>query len=335
MSTLSLGDLAQSFLLQRRSAALKTEMSKLTQELTTGEVSDVKSVLAGNVSYLTDIENDLQTLQGFRVATTEAAQFAEATQIALGRIQDIGGALSSAALSGSTSALAPVLDGVAQSAESDLSVIMSALNTSNGGRMLFAGDATDRTAAADATTIMTALRAATAGIQSPEDLIAATDAWFDDPAGFTATAYLGSDTTLSPFRLSDNDTVTVTITAADPEFRALIRNVALAALAADPGFAFSSHAKQEILSEAGNGLFTNQEALTALRAKVGAAQARIETVTTQNAAEQTSLTFARNALLQADPYETATKLEEVQFQLQSLYTVTARMSDLSLVNFIR
>ncbi|WP_420010903.1 hypothetical protein [Tateyamaria sp.] len=61
MSSLSLGDLAQSFMLQRRGADLKAEMSRLNAELTSGQVSDVKAVLAGNVSYLTDIENDLNT----------------------------------------------------------------------------------------------------------------------------------------------------------------------------------------------------------------------------------------------------------------------------------
>ena len=50
MTGLSLGDLANSFMLQQRGAALKTEMAQLTQELTSGQVSDVKNVVAGNYS---------------------------------------------------------------------------------------------------------------------------------------------------------------------------------------------------------------------------------------------------------------------------------------------
>lgn len=335
MSILSLGDLAQSFMLQRRGAALKSEMTQLTQELTSGKVSDVKAALAGNVSYLSNIENDLSTLGGFKVATSEAAQFADATQIVLERIQDTADTLSTSALSASNSALGSVLDHVSNDASNDLDVIMSALNTSSGGRSLFAGNSTDQAATANADTILSALRTATAGTLTPADLITATDAWFDDPAGFAATAYLGSDETLSPFRLSSTETVSVSITASESEFRNLIRNVALIAVAADSSFGFDGEEKQVIFSEAGSGLFANQADLTAMRANVGSAQARIDAVTTKNAAEETSLTFAKGALLQADPYETATKLEEVQFQLQSLYTVTARMSDLSLVNFIR
>ena len=66
MVSYGLGDLAQNFLLQRRGAALKTEMTRLNEELASGRISDVKSALAGNVSYLSDnsvvrttaVEND-------------------------------------------------------------------------------------------------------------------------------------------------------------------------------------------------------------------------------------------------------------------------------------
>ena len=60
----------------------------------------------------------------------------------------------------------------------------------------------------------------------------------------------------------------------------------------------------------------------------------MELISARNEAEETSLEFARNSLLAADPFETATELENVQFYLQSLYTVTARNSQLNLVNFL-
>ncbi len=77
-----------------------------------------------------------------------------------------------------------------------------------------------------------------------------------------------------------------------------------------------------------------QDDVIALRADVGFVESRIEKVAARNAAEVTGLEFAKVALLEIDPYEAATRLEEAQFQLQSLYTVTVRMSQLSLVNFL-
>jgi len=89
-----------------------------------------------------------------------------------------------------------------------------------------------------------------------------------------------------------------------------------------------------LMRTSGVALIGVQQDLTGVRGALGAAEARIETIQTRNASERTALELARNQLLAADPFETATRLEEVQFQLQALYTVTARMGDLSLVNFI-
>jgi len=335
MSIFSLGDLAQSYMLQRRGLELKNEMSRLNAELTSGQISDVKSVLAGNFSYLSDIENDLKTLTGFKVATSEAAQFADASQIALERVHDTASALGTKVLTGASIAVGPVLDQIIFDAEGDLDAILSALNTSQGGRSLFSGTATDMAAMVDTSTLLTNLRSATAGATSPGNLITMADAWFDDPAGFAATSYLGSNDSLSAFRLSSTETVGVSITANDAVLRNLLRSVAVTAIVSDAAYAFDDAEKRVALKAIGDDLFQSQAELTALRANVGSAQARIDTITVRNAAEETSLRFAKGALLNADPYETATKLEDVQFKLQSLYTVTARMSDLSLVNFIR
>ncbi len=44
--------------------------------------------------------------------------------------------------------------------------------------------------------------------------------------------------------------------------------------------------------------------------------------------------IARTELIGADPYDTATEMEAVQGQLETLYTVTARLSRLSLADFL-
>lgn len=335
MNSVSLGDLAQSFVLQRRGADLKAEMTRLNKELVTGQVSDVKSILAGNVSYLAGIENDLRTLDSYRVVTTEAAQFTDAMQNALERVQVASTDYSADLLATAKNASGQVLDQFAVEARAQLQSVVSALNTSVAGRSVFAGTATDAAAIADADTLIAAFTAATAGAGSIDDIVAAADAWFDDPSGFAAAAYLGSDTPLGAFRIGEGETATVPYTANDAALREILKPMLLASVADDNTFAPSADAQRVLLDRAGLMMFEAQTGLTAVRADVGAAQERIDQLATRNAAEATALEYAKGALLGADPYETATKLEEVQFQLQSLYTITARMSDLSLVNFIR
>ncbi|KIC49619.1 flagellin [Tateyamaria sp. ANG-S1] len=335
MNTHGLGDLAQTFLLQRRGAALKSEMARLNQELASGQVSDVKSVLAGNVSYLSDIEADMRTMSAYKIATTEAAQFADSAQNALNRMDTSAGTLSNALLTVSSIAVGPVLDQLSVDATHEFEAIVSALNTSSGGRSIFAGTATDTPATTNAGSILADLRAAIAGQTGVSNIADAVTQWFDDPAGFRNSAYTGSDNAIAPFQIAEDRQVSVDLKADQTVFRDLLKGAALAAIAADDTLGLSAAGQQEILEIAGSELIRAKDQLTATQGNLGSAQARIDAIATQNAARATALEFAKGALLQADPYETATQLEAVQFQLQSLYTVTARMSDLSLVNFVR
>ncbi|MDG1170848.1 MAG: flagellin, partial [Sulfitobacter sp.] len=97
---------------------------------------------------------------------------------------------------------------------------------------------------------------------------------------------------------------------------------------------FGFWGENSIFGKSGQALLIAGDDVIALRADVGFVEARIEKIGARNSAEATSLEYAKRALLEIDPYEAATKLEEAQFQLQSLYSVTVRMSQLSLVNFI-
>ena len=331
----TLGDLAQSFMLQRRGAALKHDIHRLTQELSTGRVADTKSVLAGNFSYLTDIERDAKALQGYKVATTEAAQFADTMQNTLERIQDNSSDLSNAMLLISTSAVETILPQVVADSRANLGNLVSSLNVDFGGRSLFAGAATDTAPLVSDDAILTGLTAAVAGQTPAADIFAAAQAWFDDPAGFRAAVYQGSDTSLSPFALSDTDRLSIDIRADDPVLRDLMMNTALGAIVSDAALGLADTIQRDVIAQAGQNLLGGQDQMTKLRADIGFSQSRIEDVSTRNAVQTTSLEFARSALLAADPYETATKLEDVQFQLQSLYSVTVRLSELSLLNFMR
>ena len=335
MNSFSLGDLAQTFMLQRRGAALQAQMTRLNEELATGKVSDIKSILAGNVGYLADIERDLKTLSGYSVATTEAAQFTESAQLALSRVDDSVNIINTSLLAMSPNAVGPVLDQFSSQSETVMETIVSALNISTAGRAVFSGDATSQQALQDVDMILSGLRAATTGATSPQDVMIAADLWFNDPAGFQSIAYSGSDTPIAPFRLAASEAVTVQLTANDQVFRDILKDVAIAAIASDADLGLSADDRRSLLQNAGQGLFQSQGKLTATRANIGLAQARIDELATRNAAEENALNMAKTALIQVDPYDAATELEAVQFQLQSLYTITARMSEMSFVNFIR
>ena len=334
MSSVSLGDLSQSFILQRRSVDLRQNLSRLTDELSSGRVSDIREVLAGNHGYLTGLERSLQVLQGYSVANGEATYLTGAMQTALNRVQDFAGELGIDLLLASGGPIGVVAGSPSENARTQLEGMISSLNSDIAGRSLFAGTATDRAPLESADILIDALRTAVTGATTPEDIYAAAEAWFADPLGFDATVYTGSATALAPLVLSETEKVSLDIRANDEAIKAVLMNTALAALADDPTLLLDVPRQSELFGLAGLALQSNQDQLTDLRARLGFTEERIEKISVRNQAEETSIEFARNALLEVDPFKTATELENVQFYLQSLYSVTVRSSQLSLVNFL-
>lgn len=334
MKSTSLGDLAQSFMLQRRSVELRQAEARLTDEMSSGKVSDVRQVLSGNHNYLTGLERSLEVLGGYSVANSEATYFTGAMQSALERVQDFGGDLGIDLLLASGGPIGATSGEPSENARTQLQGMINSLNGDIAGRSLFAGTATDSTPLPDADALIAQVRAVVAGQPTPEDIIAAAEAWFADPAGFDATVYSGSNTALAPFALSDTERVTLDVRANDNAIKNVLMHTTISALADDPALGLDVPEQSELFGLTGIGLQSNQDELTGLRSRIGFTEERIAMISARNQAEETSTEFARNALLAADPFETATELESVQFHLQSLYSITVRSSQLSLVNFL-
>lgn len=335
MSLTSIGDLAQTFLLQRRNVGLKSEILRLSTELSSGQTGDITEHLSGNFSRLSEIERNMRVLDGYKTTQSELTQLADSMQNALENVRTESMDLSQNLLLGSQDHMPAAHEALTSGARSVLGTIISMLNTQSAGRSPFGGDATDQVALADADTILGALSAAVAGAPDTATLIADVENWFADPAGFATIGYIGSTTNRAPSQISDTATISINPRADDPEIREALKAVALAALAGEPGFPLGSLETSDVLQDAGNKLLSAQGGLVSIQAKLGVAQERLEDWSVRTRTEMGSLEYVKAALLSVDPYETATRLEAAQFQLESLYSVTVRLSQLSLVNYLR
>lgn len=330
----SLGDLAQSYSMQSRNAVLKTDIQRLTLELASGKVSDVRAAIGGNTAYINDVERNLTKLDSYDLASREAAQFATGMQDALSRVHDVSTDFRNTLLTSSGSTIGESAGTIISQARGSLDDVVSALNTSIGGRSLFAGNATDTSPIASPDALLSDLTTAMAGAGTVDDMLAAATAWFDDPAGFGATGYLGSDTALAPISISDKDTAQFEVRGDNPEIRNVLKGLALVSIANDPALGLTTAQQSELLEKVTPEALGASEGIIDLQATIGFSEGRIESNIVRQSAERSSLEIARSELLSVNPYETATELEQVQFQLQSLYAITSRMSQLSLVNFL-
>lgn len=335
MTLYSLGDLSNAFVLRRQNVALNAEMNRLSQEMTSGYVADIPRHLGGNYSFLGDIERSLRVNAGHVIAAQEASTFTSTMQSVLENVQSRAQTLSSNALQAANSRVSGAVKSLSNSARGELDAMISALNGTVAGRALFAGTATDSAALASADIFISDLKTSLSGAASFADIVSIVDDWFFSPSGgFETRGYTGQAQALSPFVVGKGETVDLDLQANDPAIRTVLRNTALAALAADPDLGYALETQSALLFEAAEGLLSSQDRITRIRADLGYAEARIDESKVRLSSEKTNLEMARNELLGVDLYETATRLEQVQVQLESLYSATVKLNRLSLVNFL-
>jgi flagellar hook-associated protein 3 FlgL len=334
MTINAMGDLAHHLMLRTRSASLGNEVATLTQELSSGKVADVTRHLKGDVSGLLAIDRDAQRAEIYQSATQQAGFQAAAMQTSLEKMQGSAEDLSASLLqvgAGLADISTKVLSDQASHA---LGSIISALNTEVAGKSLFGGNATDRNPLQSYETMMSALKTAVSGSQSASEVIDLVENWFDSENGFQQTMYSGGSDPRDPMRIAPEEEIRLSTKADDPVFRDLLEAVVLGALAGSADLALSETEQQSLLNASGQRLLKSTDDLTVLRAQTGRTEARIEEVSTRHAATLSSLEMARTTMLRADPYETAIELEQVQFQLQSLYTLTARNARFNLLSYL-
>lgn len=332
MSSLSMGDMAQTFNLTRSGVALKTSIQRLSNELVSGQAEDTAAHLSGDFGVLGGIKTSLAQLQGYEAVTKEAGFYADTMQTALGRITDLVADLSQSLLAGASPSAPARTAALGVDAAQRFEATVSALNTRVGDRSLFSGVASTTSPLPGGVDLLDTLQAVVAGAVTSADVQTALDDWFDAPTGYTAT-YKGG-TVLAGVAVAPGEVARIDITAQDPAVRNTLKGLALAALIDRGVLAGSQTGQADLLRRSGEALLTVQNDLGNATARLGTTQQQIDQSAQRNSAEATALNIALSGLLSVDGYETASALQQTQTQLETLYALTSRMSRLSLVNFL-
>lgn len=335
MTLMSVGDLARTFTMRRHSTELKQALERLSTESTTGQTADLAGTVRGDYSPIAGLHHALSALAAYRTAINEATVFAATTQQTLQTIETLASDGAAGLIHSSQSTNPALLITSGLDIRQRFTSAVAALNTRVGDRSLLAGTATDGPAVAPAEDILAALRAATAGQRFASGFAAAVAAWFDDPLGYGSIGYTGSAVPLAPFDLAEGEAVQLATTANDPAIRDLLEGMALGALVGEGALQTDPTEQRALARIAGDTMLVNSSALTYVQATMGASEARIAEAATGNAAETAALHLAQAAIVNVDPYEAASALQQTQTQLETLYAITARLSNLSLTDFLR
>lgn len=336
MTLTAIGDLSRHFVALRQNTRLKSEVQTLGQELTTGIVSDATERLRGETARLGHLDRRMAMIESHLSAGREIAQILARMQASLGDIDSRRETLAAELI-----ALPPSLSETRQadlgaSAEGTMSAMVAALNTRVAGEALFAGRDVEGAALADAGTMLDDLSAALAGAGDGAAVIARVESWFMDAGGgFEAGGYLGDTGPVMEHRLGDGRTALVDARADDVALREVLAATALAALVGRGVLAGDAAGRTDLLRESGARLIGASEGLTLVQARLGRAEEIVEESATRQAAERTALAIQRNEMVAADPFETASRLQEVQTRLETSYMVTARLARLTLAEYMR
>ena len=334
MMVRSYGDMAQYLFLRNRSVDLNDTLDTLTQEISTGIASNLPEKLGGDLGFVADLERSIAKMDSYQVAAQETALFASTAQTFISRINDNAQSIGTDILALTAGTNDTTTQNLADQARVYLDSTISNLNGQLSGRSLFSGTDTAAVPLESSSTMMAALQAEVSGLTDPDDIVTAVEDWFNDPTGFDVVMYNGASTDVAPVRIGSAEEVSISLRADDDRFKDAMMGFALGALAGDDTLGLTPGEAGDLLDRAGVRIVAAQTSLTEVQADLGFIEHRIEETETRNAAALTSMSVTLNDLILADTAESASRLEEVQFQLEALYTITARSSQLNLLNYM-
>ena len=331
MTMTSIGDLAHFFTSTRSTSVIKTKMNTLTQELSTGVVADVARHLGADSSALAAIDRSIAMSDSYAAAASAAGQTMSVMQTALDAVETSRAETAASLVSISQSSTASDQKIAAQSAKAAFETAVQALNTTYADQSLFGGTAVSNTALRSADDILSAVRTVIDGATDVETLKSAMDDWFNG-GGYEADIYNGDTENSATRPIGVGQSVSFSVRADDDAIKSIITGLAVSALSTDLGF--DSDAVAELQNYSGETLLAAGDDLAHMQGTLGIQEEVIANASARLAVDSANLQIRRNEMIASDSYEAAVALEQIQTQLQTHYTLTAKLSGLSLTEYL-
>lgn len=328
---------------------MQQELAKAQTEVTTGKLADPGVTLGSRTGQAVSLSRDVDRLNGLVDSNNLISTRLTATQDALGQVNDLTQTFLSALTADKGSGVASTV--TQEAAKTALSSVTSILNTSVNGEYLFAGINTDVQPISDV---------GADGSLAKQALDTAFQTHFgfppSDPAAANITAadmnnfvdQLVADQTTDPewtnnwskatdqpitSRISLNETAETSVSANSVGTKKFMLAAAMVSNFMQGNL--SEGARDALVDKASDLITDSLTDSASQQAKLGLTQNKVSSAT-DRIKSQVDL-FQRNLidLEGVDPYEASTKITSLLGQIETSYALTARMQQLSLVNFLK
>lgn len=338
MSIYSIGDQARAHALQSAASRLKITLNALTEELASGEVSDIGRRVQGNTQNLRDIESKIVMAEQFLLASSEVGNLLKMMSEALGSVQSLSSTVAIELINEPMGENASLLAERSGKVARDFDLITSRLNVEIGGQHMFSGSATDMPPLISGSEMLDILEGMVSGSASADDVAQAVSDWFDAPAGsggFLDIAYRGSTESVRELLISWGQVLSVDVHAGTKGIRDTLKGLAMSALAHRDIFSGNTSQHRELMRLGGKIIYDNDSLLVSEQAKIGSAERIVQNNSVELKMFLDGLRISTNEIRVADPYATSLALTETEARLQTLFAVTDRLSRLKLVEYLR
>jgi flagellar hook-associated protein 3 FlgL len=331
---------------------LQSRLSTLNREVATGSKADISGELGSRTPLLIGLRDAHARTERYLQSNATLTLRLDAMQVALGAMQDAAGQLGWEALAAIGRSDYTSLRNVQISAAAALETVVRHLNTSVSGRYLFSGNLVETrpmvagTAPAAIVGSVVADAATAAGgqidVADVAGLVADLDAVFGDTHGnpawhFSAAFYQGSPESEPDLegQLDEDTRITYGLKANDSGVRDLMQGLHMLSAVRSGDPAMTEAAYTEFAEAAVAKLQQGLGRMIDLAARTGQNQARVADNLKRLEAARDLYNREIVEMERRDPYEAATLINALEQQLEASYMVTARLSQLSLVEFLR
>ena len=134
--------------------------------------------------------------------------------------------------------------------------------------------------------------------------------------------------------VAPGERINYTVKADETPMREVLLNVTVMAAAYDTTNAIPTSERRALIEQAADGLRNAISQVIGIQGRLGSAEARIAGIKARNIAADAAYSLQFNELSSADTYDAALRLSELDGQLEIAFSTTARLSNLSLINYL-
>lgn len=340
--------ISSQLLLQAPRLAMADSQKRLARaqvEVATGRHEDIGLTLGGQTGTVIGLRLHVSELEQRIDSSRQAGLKAEAAQEALTNVNSVAEKFRSTLTGARTAEGGRSL--TATFARTALDSLRDSLSTSFDGQYLFGGLSTDRPPlnAYDSGPRQAIVNAFQTEFGFPPDDPAAAglsvnqlqgflDGTFKaqfSPAGWTGSWSNATDAT-PQFRIQSGDYVSLSATANGAFSRSLAE--AFSMMEVFGNSKISASAYQATVNKALAVVSDGQLMTAAEQARIGIGEDRLKAAQTALEQRKTTATAAISSLENIDPYEAATRVNQLMTQLEGAYSLTGRISKMSLLSYI-